>query len=126
MPGIPKEVAEHTLKIHLGSRPMKQRLCRFDEEKCRAMDEEIAKLSVVGFIREVYHPEWLSNPVLVRKKSRKWRMCVDYTGLNKACPMDLFPLLRIDQIVDSTSGCETLCFIDMYSGYYQIAMKESD
>ena len=53
-------------------------------------------------------------------------MCVNYTGLNKACPKDMFPLPCIDQIVDSTSGCETLCFIDAYSGYHQIAMKESD
>ena len=53
-------------------------------------------------------------------------MCVDYTGLNKACPKDLFPLPHIDQIVDSTSGCETLFFLDAYSGYHQIAMKESD
>ena len=53
-------------------------------------------------------------------------MCVDYTGLNKACPKDLFPLPRIDQIVDSTSWCDTLCFLDAYSGYHQITMKESD
>ena len=53
-------------------------------------------------------------------------MCVDYTGLNKACPKDPFPLPHIDQIGDSTSGCETLCFLDAYSGYHQIAMKESD
>ena len=53
-------------------------------------------------------------------------MCVDYTGLNKACPKDLFPLPRIDQVVDSTSGCETLCFLDAYSEYHQIMMKESD
>ena len=53
-------------------------------------------------------------------------MCVDYTGLNKVCPKDPFPLPRIDQIVDSTSGCETLCFLDAYSGYHQITMKESD
>ena len=53
-------------------------------------------------------------------------MCVDNTGLNKACPKDLFPLSRIDQIVDSTSGCETLYFLNAYSGYHQIAMKESD
>ena len=77
-------------------------------------------------MEEVYHLEWLANPVLVRKKSGKWRMCVDYTGLNKACPTDPFHLLRIDQIVDSTSGCETLCFLDAYSGYHQITMKESD
>ena len=53
-------------------------------------------------------------------------MCIDYTGLNRTCPKDLFPLPRIDQIVDSTSGCETLCFLDAYSGYHQITMKESD
>ena len=126
MSGILREVAEHTLKIHPGSKPVKQRLRRFDEEKCRAIGEEIAKVSVAGFIKEVYHLEWLANPVLVRKKSRKWRMCVDYTGLNKACPKDQFPLPRIDQIVDSTLGCETLCFFDAYSSYHQITMKESD
>ena len=53
-------------------------------------------------------------------------MCVDYMGLNKACPKDLFPLPHIDQVVDSTSRCETLCFLGAYSGYHQIAMKESD
>ena len=92
MPGIPREVAEHSLKIHPGSKPVKQHLRRFDEEKCQAISEEIAKLSAAGFIREVHHPEWLANPVLVQKKSGKWRMCVDYTGLNKACPKDPFPL----------------------------------
>ena len=88
--------------------------------------EEITQLLAAGFIKEVYHPKWLANPVLVQKKSGKWRMCVDYTGLIKACPKDLFPLPRIDQVVDSTSGCETLCFFDAYSGYYQITMKEFD
>ena len=53
-------------------------------------------------------------------------MCVNYIGLNKACPKDLFPLPCINQIVDSTSGCETLCFLNAYSGYHQITMKESD
>ena len=119
MPGISREVAEHTLKFHPGSKPVKQCLRRFDEEKRRAIGEEIVKLLAVGFIKEVYHPEWLANPILVRKKSGKWRMCVDYTGLNKGCPKDPFPLPRIDQIVDSTLGCETLCFLDAYSRYHQ-------
>jgi hypothetical protein len=119
MPGIPREVAEHGLKIRPGSKLVKQHLCRFDEEKRRAIGEEIARLLVGGFIREVYHPEWLANPILVRKKSGKWRMCVDYMSLKKACPKDLFPLPRIDQVVDSTSGCETLCFLDAYSRYHQ-------
>jgi hypothetical protein len=126
MPGIPREVAEHALHIRAGSRPVKQRLHRFNEEKRRTIGEELARLLDAGFIKEVYHPECLANPVLVKKKNGKWRMCVDYTNLNKACPKDPFPLPHIDQVVDSTSGCETLCFLDAYLWYHQIMMKESD
>jgi hypothetical protein len=79
-----------------------------------------------GFIKVVFHPEWLANPVLVKKKGGKWRMCVDYTGLNKAYPKVPYPLPRIDQIMDSTAGCETMSFLDAYSGYQQIKIKESD
>ena len=59
MPGISREVTEHALKIRPGSKPVKQCLCRFDEGKRRAIGEEIMKLLAVGFIEEVYHPEWL-------------------------------------------------------------------
>jgi hypothetical protein len=126
MPGIPRDVAEHSLDIRASARPVKQHLHRFDEEKRRAIGEEIHKLMAAGFIKEVFHPEWLANPVLVKKKGGKWRMCVDYTGLNKACPKVPYPLSRIDQIMDSTAGCETLSFLDAYSVYHQIKMKESD
>nr|CAH66280.1 OSIGBa0116O04.2 [Oryza sativa] len=68
----------------------------------------------------------LANPVLVRKKTGQWRMCVDYTDLNKSCPKDPFGLPHIDQVVDSTAGCELLSFLDCYSGYHQIRLKESD
>ena len=118
MPGIPRKVAEHALSLISGSKPAKQRLRRFDDERRRAIDEEIAKLLAAGFIREVFHSNWLANPILVKKKTRKWRMCVNYTGLDKACPKDHFPLPRIDQIVDSTSGCEILSFLDAYLGYH--------
>jgi hypothetical protein len=101
-------------------------LRRFDKEKRKVIGEEIHKLLEAGFIKEVHHPEWLANPVLVKKRSGKWRMCVDYTSLNKVCPEVPFPLPRIDQIVDSTAGCKTLSFLDVYSGYHQIKMKESD
>jgi hypothetical protein len=84
------------MRIKPGSKPVQQRLRRFDEEKRRAIGEEIAKLLAAGLIKEVYHPEWLANPILVKKKSEKWRMCVDYTSLNKACPKDPFPLPCID------------------------------
>jgi hypothetical protein len=126
MKGIPREVAEHKLNIKPGSKPLKQHLHRLNDEKCKAIGEEILKLLSAGFICEVFHPEWLANPVLVKKKNKKRRMCVHYTSLNKACPKDLFPLPRIDQVVDSTAGCETLCFLDAYSGYHQIAMCIAD
>ena len=71
MPGIPREVTEHALKIQPGSKPVKQRLRRFDEGKRKANGEEIAKLLMAKFIKEVCHPEWLANPVLVKKKSGK-------------------------------------------------------
>jgi hypothetical protein len=64
--------------------------------------------------------------VLVKKKDGNRTMCVNYTGLNKACPKDPFPLPHIDQVVYSTAGCELLSFLDAYSGYHQIAMKETD
>jgi hypothetical protein len=126
MPGLPREVVEHSLDIRAGAQPVKQSLCHFDEEKRRAIGGEVHKLLAAGFIKEVFHPEWLANPVLVKKKGGKWRMCVDYTGLNKACLKVPYPLPRIDQIVDSTAGCETLSFLDAYSCYHQIKMKESD
>jgi hypothetical protein len=126
MPGIPREVAEHSFDILPHSRAMQQWLRRFDEERRRVIGVELRKLLEAEFIMEVFHPTWLANPVLVKKKNGKWRMCVDYTSLNKACPKVPFPLPRIDQIVDSTAGCELLCFLDAHSGYHQIKMKESD
>ena len=91
MSGIPWDIAEHALRLIPGSKPAKQRLRRFNDERRRAIGEEITKLLATGFIREVFYSDWLANPVLVKKKTGKWRMCVDYTGLNKACPKDHFP-----------------------------------
>ena len=71
----------------------------------------------VGFIQEVYYPNWLANVVLVKMANGKWRMCVDFTDLNKACPKNSFPLPRIDQLVDSIAGHKLLTFMDTFSGY---------
>ncbi len=126
MPGIPKEVILHSLNVKEDIKPIKQRLCRFAQVMNDANKEELTKLLAVRFIKEVFHPDWLANPVLVRKKTGQWRMCVDYTDLNKSCPKDPFGLPRIDQVVDSTASCELLRFLDCYSGYHQISLKESD
>jgi Reverse transcriptase (RNA-dependent DNA polymerase). len=126
MPGIPREVIEHSLHVNEDAKPIKQRLRRFAQDRKDAIKVELTKLLAAGFIKEVLHPDWLANPILVRKKTGQWRMCVDYTDLNKSCPKDLFGLPRIDQVVDSTAGCELLSFLDCYSGYHQIRLKESD
>nr|CAE03810.2 OSJNBa0027H09.10 [Oryza sativa Japonica Group]CAE76081.1 B1340F09.19 [Oryza sativa Japonica Group] len=126
MPGIPREVIEHSLHVKEDAKPIKQRLRRLAQDRKDVIKEELTKLLAASFIKEVLHPDWLANPVLVRKKTGQWRMCVDYTNLNKSCPKDPFGLPRIDQVVDSTAGCELLSFLDCYSGYHQIRLKESD
>ena len=92
MPGVPRELAEHTLNIDPKFKPIKQFLRRFNEERHKAIGEEVAQLLAAGFIIEVFHQEWLANLVLVLKKNDTWHMCVDYTDLNKACPDDPFAL----------------------------------
>jgi hypothetical protein len=127
IPGVPKELIEHCLKVDPKATPKKQRLRRFSPNKREAIKKKLAKLLVAGFIKEVYHPEWLAKPVLVLKKNNnEWRMCVDYTNLNRHCPKDPFALPRIDQVIHSTAGCVLLSFLDCYSSYYQIALKEED
>ena len=90
MPGVPRELAEHTLNVDPKYKPVEQFLRRFNEERRKAIGEEVAQLLAARFIIEVFHPEWLANSVLVLKKNDTWRMCVDYTDLNKACPTDPF------------------------------------
>ncbi|CAL9001013.1 unnamed protein product [Prunus brigantina] len=90
------------------------------------MRAEVEKLSTIGFIKEADYPSWLANVVMVRKGTKGWRMCVDYTNLNRACPKDSFPLPRIDQLVDATAGHALLGFMDAYSGYNQIFMHPED
>nr|AAR87221.1 retrotransposon protein, putative, unclassified [Oryza sativa Japonica Group] len=126
MPGVPREVIEHRLAVRPGATPVRQKVRRQAPERQAFIREEVARLLEAGFIREVIHPEWLANPVVVPKANGKLRMCIDYTDLNKACPKDPYPLPRIDQIVDSTAGCDLLCFLDAYSGYHQIRMARED
>ena len=126
MPGIPTELAEHHLHVDPKARPVKQGLRKMNAKRRKAIGEEIARLLEAGFIMEVFHPEWLANPVLVLKKNNEWRMCIDFTSLNKHCPKDLFALPRIDQIVDAVAGSELLCFLDAYSGYHQIKLNRQD
>jgi hypothetical protein len=126
MPGFPKDVIKHHLKIYLDARPVQQKPQKQSIQQQNFIREEIKKLLNSGFIREVHHPRWLANPIVIPKAGGKLRMCINYTSLNKASPKDHFPLSRIDQIMDSTSICYLLCFLDVYFGFHQIPLTRED
>ena len=126
MPGISLKVVQHKLNVNPERKPVQQRRRAFAPERDQAVIEEVIKLLMAGFIREVYYPDWLTNVILVKKANRKWRMCVDFTNLNKACLKDSFPPPRIDQLVDSIAEHKLLTFMDAFSGYNQIKMAEED
>ena len=90
------------------------------------MREEVTKLKQAGVIKEVFYPEWLANIMVVKKKNGKWRVCVDFTDLNKACPKDPFPMPKIDQLVDATVGHPRMSFLDAFQGYHQIPLALDD
>jgi hypothetical protein len=94
------------------------------DDKAEAARNEVKRLLSVGVIREVKYLEWLANTVMVKKANGKWRMCIDFTDLNKACPKDEFPLPRIDSLVDAATSSELMSLLDCYSGYHQIWMKK--
>ena len=112
--------------MHPSSKPVHQKKRFFAPERDNAIKEEVQKLTTAQFIWEVYYPDWLANVVMVKKANGKWRMCVDFTDLNKACPKDSYPLSRIDQLVDSTAGHRLLSFMDAFSRYNQIKTDEED
>ena len=116
----------HRLNVSPSFKPVKQKRRSFAPERQKAINEEVGKLLQAGVIREVEYPEWLANVVLVKKANDKWRLCIDFTDINKACPKDSFPLPRIDLIVDATAGHELLSFMDAFSGYNQISMDLVD
>jgi hypothetical protein len=124
MPGVPRELIEHEQHLDPKAKLVKQQLHRFAQDKKDVIKREISRLLDDSFIKEVYHSDWLTNPILVPKKNKDWRMCVDYTDLNKTHKKDPFGLSWIDQVMDSTAGCSLLSFLDCYSKYYQIPLKE--
>ena len=126
MPGVPRGLAEHRLEVDSKAKPVKEHLHRSAAEKRKTIGEEVARLLATEFIREIYHSEWLANVVMVPRKDNSLRMCTDFKHINRACPKDHFPLPRIDQIVDSTAGCERLSLFDAYSGYHQIRLYGTD
>nr|XP_027118612.1 uncharacterized protein LOC113735828 [Coffea arabica] len=126
MPGIPTELVVHRLQVDPNVGPVKQKKRNFAPERKEVVKGEVGKLLEAKIVKKVYYPTWLANPVLVKKEEKAWRMCVDFTDLNKACPKDCYPLPRIDQLVDSTAGYEIFCFLDAFKGYHRIVLDEED
>src|ERR1044072_2812363 len=126
VPGIDPDFICHRLALDKGVRAVSQVRRKLNNEKSTAMEGEVAKLLAAKFIRLIPYPTWLANPVMVKKSNDKWRMCVDYTNLNKYCPKDPYPLPSIDKLVDGASGKGFLSLMDAYSGYNQIRMHPAD
>ncbi|XP_075640353.1 uncharacterized protein LOC142612114 [Castanea sativa] len=126
VPGINPEVICHHLNINPHATPRQQPPRRASQEHAEAVKEEVGKLKQAGAIKEIFYPEWLANTVVVKKKNGKWRVCVDFTDLNKACPKDPFPIPRIDQLMDATVGHPRMSFLDAFQGYHQIPLSSND
>ena len=117
-PGVDPSLICHYLNVNPSSTPKKQAPRCPSKKHASAVRDEMMKLKKAGAIKEVFYPEWLANTVVVRKKTGKWRVCVDFTNLNKACPKDSIPLPRIDRLVDATVGHPRMSFLDAFQGYH--------
>ena len=124
--GVDLEFICHNLKVNSLITLRKQPPRRPSKEHAEVVREEVTRLKQAGIINEVFYPEWLANTVVVKKKSGKWRVCVDFTDLNKACPKDPFPMPKIDQLVDATVGHPQMSFLDAFQGYHQIPLALDD
>ena len=116
----------HRLNVNPSFKPVKKKRRSFALERQKVINEEVDKLLQAKAIREVEYPEWLANVVLVKKANSQWRLCIDFTDINRACLKDKFPLPRIDLIVDATAGHELLSFMDAFPGYNKNSMDPSD
>ena len=121
-PGVDPEFICHHLKTNPLVTPRKQPPRRPSKEHAEAVREEMTRLKQAGAIKEVFYPEWLANTIVVKKKSGKWRVCIDFTDLNKACPKDSFLMPKINQLVDATVGHPRMSFLDAFQGYHQIPL----
>ena len=124
--GIDKKFMCHHLNVNLSVALRRQPRRLSLKEHVKAVKEEVVKLKQAGAIMEVFYPEWLANTVVVKKKNRKWHICVDFTNLNKAFPKDPFPVPRIDQLVDAMVGHPRMSFLGAFQGYHKISLALLD
>ena len=96
VPGVDLEFIVHKLNVDPSFPPKKQKPRRSTKEHVEAVRSEVRRLREARAIRETFFPKWLANTVVVKKKNGKWRVYIDFTDLNRACPKDLFPMPKID------------------------------
>ena len=125
-PGVDPNFICHNLNVNPSITPKRQPPQRPSKEHIEVVRNEVTKLKQVGAIKEVLYPQWLANTVVVKKKTGKWRVCVNFIDLNKAYPKDPFPMPRIDQLVDSMVGHPRMSFLDAFQGYHQIPLALDD
>ena len=126
VPGIDPDFIVHKLNVDPSFPSKKQKPRRASKEHVDAVNLEVQRLKEAGVIREIFFPRWFANTVVVKKKNGKWRVCVDFTDLNRACPKDPFPMPKIDQLVDATYWHPRMSFLDAFQGYHQIALAPED
>nr|KAJ0224953.1 hypothetical protein LSAT_V11C100048380 [Lactuca sativa] len=126
MIGVDRKLIEHKLMTNPGAKEIKQKKRVQGGDRNRAINAEVAKLTKAGIMREAVFPTWIVNPVMARKHDGSWRMCIDLSNINKACPKDCYPLPEIDQKVELLQGFKLKCFLDAYKGYHQIMMSKED
>ena len=126
MSGLDPDYIQHWLNVDPHSKPVQKKARRSAPIHAEAVQKEVERLLQVGAIRELQYPTWLSNMVVVKKKNEKWRVYVDFTNLNQACPKDPFPLPKIDQLVDAIAGHDRMSFLDAFQGYHQISLSTED
>ncbi|KAK4384384.1 hypothetical protein Sango_3066400 [Sesamum angolense] len=114
------------LNVDTQAKPLKQKKRSFGMECNRIIEKEVTKLWKAGYVTEVQYTQWFSNVVLVPKAVEKWRMYMDFTDLNKACPKDPYLLPQIELLVDSTMVFALFSMMNAYQGYHRIFMAEED
>ena len=124
--GVDPSFICHHLNINPFVTPWKQPCRCSSKEHSDAIRDKVMKLKQAGAIKEVFYPEWMANTVVVKKKTGKWCVCVDFIDLNKACPKDPFPMPRIDQLVDAIVGHPRMSFLDAFQGYHQLPLALDD
>jgi hypothetical protein len=117
--GMDRNFIEHKLNIDVAVKPRRQKLRKMFDDKVVVIKSEVQRLLDASVIREVMYPNRLANTMPVKKKNGKWRMCIDFTDLNKATPKDNFPLPRMDQVIDSAASAAIMSLLDCFSGYHQ-------